>query len=764
MKRPIAALLLALMLNVCAFAEGTQNWIQTTYEEFARGTAKGVALRSDGALELAPVFKLAFTTPSTYIWSAVSDKEGNLYLAAGAPARVYKITPEGKATVVFEPKELQVQALALDGNILYAATSPDGKVYKIERGTADAKKKTDPAPAAKDEASVPTDPSYSSSLFFDPNTKYIWSLALDPNGKGDLYVATGDRGEIYKVTRGGSGAVFFKSDEAHIRSLAFQKNGDLIAGSDGSGLIYRIAPNGEGFVLYSAPKKEITVVAVDSTGNIYAAGVGEKRSGPSQGQPQPVNPQATQPQQQPTPNLNPLAATGGSEIYMITADGAPRRLWSGKDDVVYALTFDQRGRLIAGSGNKGRILAIEKNGDFVDLAKASASQVTAFATAPERALYVASSNLGKAFTMASAPESEGTLESDVFDAKIFSRWGRAEVRGTGNYELQARTGNVDNPDRNWSPWKKIDLSKQALIEAPAARFVQWRVTLRPAEGKSLSSRVDSVKLFYRPQNVAPEIEDIAVQTGARVNSSAIPRQQSDTVTINLNTSPAPIINQPRIEGPITGQRDRGAVTVRWSAHDDNDDDLLYSIYYRGDGENKWKLLKENIPDKYYSWDAGLLPDGGYIVKVVATDAPSHTPDEALTDTRESKRFEIDTTAPRIDALAAKLDGNQLHVSFSANDTFSNIQRAEFSLDAGEWQFVEPVGQLSDSPSETYDFNIPVLMMTADSVPAAKKSKRSKGDGAAEESEAAMTPSNEHVVVVRVYDRFDNVGTAKVVVK
>src|SRR6202795_2115745 len=75
----------------------------------------------------------------------------------------------------------------------------------------------------------------------------------------------------------GEHSVFFKSDETHVRVLAFDAPGNLIAGSDGSGLVYRISPAGEGFVLYSAPKKEITALAVDRAGNIYAAGVGEKR-------------------------------------------------------------------------------------------------------------------------------------------------------------------------------------------------------------------------------------------------------------------------------------------------------------------------------------------------------------------------------------------------------------------------------------------------------------------------------------------------------
>ena len=73
--------------------------------------------------------------------------------------------------------------------------------------------------------------------------------------------------------------MFFKSDEAQIRVLDFDKSGNLIAGTDGSGLIYRISPQGEGFVLYSAPKKEITALAIDAQGNIYAAGAGDKRGG-----------------------------------------------------------------------------------------------------------------------------------------------------------------------------------------------------------------------------------------------------------------------------------------------------------------------------------------------------------------------------------------------------------------------------------------------------------------------------------------------------
>src|SRR5271170_7625979 len=121
-----------LSLVSTAFAEGTRTWEQSKFDELTKGTATGVAIRSAGGLELAPTFKSLYATPSTYIWSIASDDAGNLYVAAGAPARVYRITPDGKTTIIFEPKELQVQALqAGPGGAIYAATAPDGKVYKL---------------------------------------------------------------------------------------------------------------------------------------------------------------------------------------------------------------------------------------------------------------------------------------------------------------------------------------------------------------------------------------------------------------------------------------------------------------------------------------------------------------------------------------------------------------------------------------------------------------------------------------------------------
>ncbi len=520
-------IVLFLLVNSLSFAEGTRTWEQSKFDELIKGTAHGIAIRSTGGLELAPDFKALATTPSTYIWAIASGANGEVYAAAGSPARVYRITPDGKSSVIFEPQELQVQALAVakDGS-LYAATNPDGKIYRIKREKGGKRSASDVKSGA--------DPEWQSSVYFDPGTKYIWDLVLDETG--DLFVATGDQGEIFRVTAKGAHSVFFKSDEVHIRVIALDSSGNLIAGSVGSGLIYRISPKGEAFVLYSAPKKEITALAIDSAGNIYAAGAGEKHAASATAAGPialpmiaPTTTTATSPAKStdvlnsPTPGINlgtvvvgnPVGS-GGSDIYRIAPDGAPTRIWTSHEDLVYALAFDSNGRLIAGTGNRGHIFAVNGEDDYSDLVQASASQATAFAKAPNGGIYTATSNLGKLFLMSSAPAASGEYQSDVFDARNFSKWGRAEFRGTGNIELLTRSGNVDNPDRNWSAWKSVDLPKDGETDIPPARFVQWKVILKP--GNPLP-RVDRVALNYLPKNVAPDFDDVLDAGWCEVSSA-----------------------------------------------------------------------------------------------------------------------------------------------------------------------------------------------------------------------------------------------------
>jgi outer membrane protein assembly factor BamB len=769
------SLLLCLLTSLPLLAEHVRRWRQSTYEEFLKGTAHGVAVRSDGRLELAPKFTLLADADASYLWSVRLDSKGTLFAAGGSPAKVFRFDSNGKPTVVFDSADLSAQAIAFDSKgILYVGTSPDGKVYKV---------------SAAGEKSV----------FFDPKTKYIWDLAFAPDGT--LYVATGDKGQVFAVAPDGKGELFYSSDEAHIRVLAFDSfdaKPNLIAGTEPSGRILRISRGSgksaaEGFVLYETSKREVTSLAVASDGAIYVSAIGEKpRPGGSAPNVVIATPQGTttlttgsvitsgqSPSQQPFVPFPPLLS---SSIYRISADGVPEELWTSREDVVYALGLASDGRLLAGTGNNGALLAVDGRGVFAQLAKAGSAQITGIARNSSGKVFLCTANPGKVLSVGPEYEAEGTYESRSFDSQLFSQWGRLEWWGpppsapakpTANsnasrsneprLEFFVRSGNTEDPGKEWSRWFGPYSKSGVAMEAPSARFVQWKAVIH--DGRA-GDGIEWVSLAYLPRNVAPVIDGIALQEpGIRAQSQSSGGVAQPTVVI-LKQPPSPnttgvIITQgsgpARFELPPQGTLQKGYQSVLWSAHDDNDDELRYAVYFRGENEREWKLLKDNLEQKFYSWDTTTLPDGAYYLKIVATDAPSNPPAVSLKTERESERFEVDNTPPVILNLSANVQMNGLgersylgiKVGFTASDATTNIQRAEYSLDGRDWVLASPIEGISDAPALRYEFFVYEMSSFVSSISPYPPYVR-------------LAPG-EHAIAVRVYDRFENVGSAKATV-
>ena len=721
------------LLPGLANAQGTKLWSVGRYDEMEKGSTDGVAIRSDGRLEAGPASSLLYATGKSYVWSMASDAAGNGYLGLGGTASgsalVMKVSSDGKASQIFEGKELAVQAVrvAADGSVL-VATSPDGKVYRVLQGGGAA----------------------SSTVVFDPATteekpKYLWDLAVGKGG--EVYVAAGAPAVVYRVPAGGGKAeVLFKTADQHIRCLLLGADGTLWAGSDGSGVIYKFAPWTPGakpFAIYAAGRREITALAMDAMGNVYAAGVGTK--GHTALPPLPVVGSVgvsitfVQPGSSTAAGANTLVPDG-SEIYKIAVDGSPQKLLTLKDDVVYALAV-RNGSLLAATGNRGRVYRVdtEAAGRFTDIAHLEAAQGMAFARVKD-GLLVATSNSGKVFRLGDAVAANATYTSEVFDAQGFSQWGRAEVRAgaAAGFDLFVRSGNVESPLMGWSEWVK--LGTDGGVAVPAGRFVQWKAVLRSG------GTVDSVALNYLQKNVAPVVDEIVVAPGARVTANPA---AANAATVQVTFPPAagtpPVVtfSPDASSQPLTAQKDKTAVTVRWMAHDDNGDDLMFAVWYRGVGEANWRLLKDKITEKAYSFDSALLPDGSYALKVVASDAPVHTDAEALTGERVSEVFVVDTTPPVPGVLKATMIAGttaKIHASLEAKDATSPIAHAEYSLDAGPWQYLEPRGKVSDSQTEVYDFTVDAPEVTG-----------------------STQDVKEHVLAVRLYDRYENVVAVKAVV-
>jgi len=752
-------------------AEHTRTWRQASYEDFLKGTPHGVAVRSDGRLELAPKFALVADADASYLWSLRVDPKGSLYAAGGSPAKVFRFDgttqPAAKPVTVFESTDLAAQAIAFDSKgLLYVGTSPDGKVYRV---------------SASGEKSV----------FFDPKAKYIWDLAFSSDGT--LYVATGDKGQIFAVSPDGKGELFYASDEAHIRVLAFDAKNALLAGTEPGGRILRVTrldtkiarkdtrkdkgPAAEnspaaGFVLYETAKREVTALTVAPDGKIYAAAIGEKQR-PSAPAPTTVitTPQGTttitggavvtsgQPQGQ-TPFI-PFPQQLSSAIYRLSPDGAPEELWASREDVVYSLALNSDGRLLAGTGNNGALLAIDGRGIFAQLAKAGSAQISGITRNAGGKLFLCTANPGKVFSLGPDYEPEGTYESRSFDAQLFSEWGRLDwwsppVSGQGEakstaassprrMEFFVRSGNTEDPGKEWSRWFGPYAKPGTRAECPPARFVQWKAVIHdghPGDG------IDWVNIAYLPHNVAPVIDSIALQDpGVRAQSNVpLPAGQPTNVNLRMPQAPAStgvVITQSsspaRFEQPPQGLREKGYQSVLWSARDENEDEMRYSVFFRGETETQWKLLKDKLEQKFYSWDTTTTPDGAYYLKIVASDTVSNPAALALTAERESDRFVIDNTPPMIDDLRSTLSQDKSNprarsaeIHFTARDATSNIERAQYSIDGGEWLIIEPASGISDANEERYSFKL------------------------------ELTPG-EHTIAVRAYDHFENVGSAKTTV-
>jgi hypothetical protein len=730
--KTIRLLLVALAALATGFAVDTHFWQHGDRSDFESGTLKNLSLRADGRIFLSPEFTELFDSSTPYLWTLASDSKGNLYTAGGGTgsgtAKVFVIDRAGKSRPFAELDGLEIHAIVVDSkDEVYAATDPDGKIYKIG---SDGKPK----------------------LFYDPRQKYIWAMAFSSHG--DLFVATGDQGEIHRVTPSGAGSVFFKTEETHARSLAMDAQDNLIVGTEPSGLILRVSPTGQGFVLYQSPKREITAVAVTAEGAIYASGVGNKTAVAQAAPPPPPAPSPILPgaasgnnaRIAPSSGGPSASIAGGSEVYRINTDGSPRKVWSNTQDIVYAIGFDAGGLPLIGTGNRGKIYRLDSDTVSTLLLDASPTQVTGFGRGPNGSLYAITGNIGKVFRLGPGFEKKGSFESPVLDAGAFAYWGRISYRGLGKITVSTRSGNRSHPESNWSPWATLQTETSAAAcdscgagrtVSPSARFLQYKIDLTPATGQP-EPEVSYVEVAYLPKNVAPEVEAIDIApANYRFPAQLLSLTPSTSITL------PPIGQQKSGASTIAGDGNisqtlnyaKGFESARWLASDENGDALAYRVEIRGVKESGWKLLKENVKEKYLSWDTAAFPDGEYVLRVTASDLPGNPPDQALSASLVSDPFLIDNTPPQILNLAGVgAANNKLEVRWSARDARSSIDHAEYSVNGGDWVLADPVNRLSDSPDEEYHLLID------------------------------RPSSAEQVIAVRVSDEFDNQAVDKVVVK
>ncbi|MGA2052342.1 MAG: hypothetical protein ABSH19_03415 [Opitutales bacterium] len=740
-----AALLLAALAAATPLAAVTTDTAeQVEYDHFEDGQLENIALPAQGGLQLAPAMTAVAKLDAAVIWRAVADKQGNLYVGTGNAGKVFKITPDGKAEMIFQPQEVLTRALALDaqGN-LYIGTSPDGRVYRL-------------APGGRPE------------IYFEPKDTYIWDLAFDAQGR--LYVATGAKGRVYRLPAnyklGDPPEVLFETDRTHVSCLAFDQQGRLLAGTGPKSLLYRIDGKDNAVVLADADSEEITGVYAAPDGSVYfstfnksvpsSGGTSVKSTSPSSSSDDSGDnsPSATtitiDDDDQVTisddgsddddgsasaDSSHSKAAGVRSQLERVWPNGFVETVWSLPKVGVFAFRPLPDGNWLVGSDQQGRLFRAANPQDWELLQQAQdSSEVSALLPAPDDAnsTLVFASNPAQIFRLGAKPAANGTYTCDAFDSDEPSRWGTIEAlanppmpgRFLAGAKWETRAGNTPKPDSTWSAWQAV--GDDAQIASPTGRYFQYRVTLSdPATG------VRSVQVFYQHFNAAPVVDRVGVvPVGVEVVSMPSMRPTLDLRQL-LDGDASAVQEPPPPRPQLRPTGEAGAFSVGWRASDPNDDTLLYTVQLRAGGDDKWVTLADELTDSVYSFSSRGFADGYYEVRVLATDKLDNAPGEARTAERVSAPFLIANTPPQVVLESQSGDAAIYTLTFRASNQAGVLTQAQYTLDGEKPKPALPEGEMFDKPALTFDLRLERLK------------------------------SGPHSVVFQVTDEAGNTGAAKV---
>jgi hypothetical protein len=392
------------------------------------------------------------------------------------------------------------------------------------------------------------------------------------------------------------------------------------------------------------------------------------------------------------------------------------QLWESREDLPYDVVFDSRGALIVATGNKGKLYRLE--GEPLRptlLARASAQQITSLFKDRGGRIYYATANPGKLFRLSSEIAARGTYESEAFDARTVATWGSISWRGVApvgsRVDLFTRAGNTETPDDTWSSWSAASSTGSGSpIGSPKARYLQWRAVLTRSGSPPV---VTSIAAAYLQRNLRPQVRTITVYPHGIVFLKPFSGGEPELAGFENQTTPdrrlaaAAAASQGTSGNPPLGRRtfQKSLRTLSWRADDENDDDLVYDILFRREGESDWKPLRRAVPESIVVWDTTTVSNGTYFVKIVASDAPSNPQASALSGELDSSAFEIDNTPPDILLGNVQVEGTRTLITFDVKDDHSPIQKVEFSQDGVRWRSVFPVDGIPDTRQERYELTI-----------------------------------------------------------
>jgi hypothetical protein len=571
---------------------------------------------------------------------------------------------------------------------------------------------------------------------------------------GNIYIATGKKGKVYKKTPKGKLSVFFKAAASNVISLAVSKS-FLYAVTFPDVKLYRVSlKTGKSKVLATFSEKYVWQIAIGADNKIYAA-CGDKAA-----------------------------------VYSVDLSGAKKLVYKNEADNNF-LAIKSFGKNIyfasEGAGGLYRYSILSKKTKL--LYQTYEGEITSMFINKTGDIYFATGSKDKKKLSFNGFDYTDSFIKQLSGSKRFSskvkylknsvyvlrRNGKVEKLFTKDnfvfYSLCVSEGNVYAGSGNNGIIFKIDkkgmvyyhckldqrdipviynYKKGVVLVGTANTGMVYTLTNVYAPMGSYVSKVYDAKISSKWGRVdfdadVPSGSSIVVytRTGDNLNpdntwegwkkasadflvkSSAARFIQFKIILKSKHRIKSPFIREvtfyhlpenryPRVFGLVfkagvapkkTGGLDYNVCNISWKATDPDGDKLIYSLFVRKSGYKLWKVLVKKTGKNNITFDSRVFPDGKYYFKVVANDSLSNSEGRALSNYKVSQPVVIDNTPPVFFASSLVKIKKGWAVNFTVTDNLSNIIKVQASVNWGDWLTLLPKDGIYDSKKEMIYFVI-----------------------------------------------------------
>jgi len=747
-SRPtILCAIISLSAACPAFGVRPATWLHEQPKEFNEGKLDGTVISSLGEVTLARQTKTLheLKEEGKIINAMARAGDGKVYLGTGPKGIVYRVDGSNVSEFAVLPDGGTVLSLLFtkDGHLLAGTGGgQQAKIYLID---------------GNGKARVFHEP---------PKATYIWAMVRGV--EGEIYAATGNKGQVFKIEPNGSKSqVLCDLKPKNLLCLAFAPDGFIYAGTDEDGLVYRINPaDGKVFVVYDAKEPEISAIVFDAQGNLYAStadaegarpgrAVADKPGGkPDQKTERPAGKGLFSLFKSDKPKAASQPAKGSTTAPTSRPDGSARATSDedAEDGSVTTPTtreaslLARMGRPVIGGAPGAKsggnaIYRIDTDGFVTEvfrepvmiLGMAEADGTIYTATGNEGRIYAVTPDADRTVMLAKLEAAQATCLLRLPDnrlligtanaATVVELSDRYAAKGTLTSKV-LDAGQISTWGRaRWNATvptgtKLTIATRSSNVENDESEaWEDWSSEMDATYPKSISS-ASARFLQYRISfettvpDATPVLRSVEI---ARVEPNRAPVLTSVEVVAALDEAKKPSA-PPKVKmaaglSSFGGGDDAGGPkhnwVVKWLASDPNNDPLTFEVFYRELNARRWIRIAKDVSESLHIWDTRTVPDGKYEVRVLAKDSKTNPPGTDLSAARISDMILVDNTPPdvTVDSIVPK-SSKAVRISFICHDALTRIAGASYNLNSEEkWVPLAADDNIFDAPDETVTFTV-----------------------------------------------------------